>query len=50
MLCIDCTDYKKPIKVRRAKYVSRWADEYYLLALTRTEEMNMLVNQAAGDR
>jgi len=40
----------KPINVRRAKYLSRWTDEYYLLALIRTEEMNILVNQVFADR
>ena len=40
----------KPINVRRAKYLSRRTDEYYLLALIRTEEMNILVNQVFADR
>jgi hypothetical protein len=40
----------KPKNVIWAKYASRWADEYYLFALVRTEERNILVNQVFADR
>jgi len=36
--------------MRRLKYVSRWADEYYLLVLSRTEGMTILVNRDFADR
>jgi hypothetical protein len=39
----------KLINVRWAKYVPRWADEYYLLALVRTEERTVLMNRVFAD-
>ena len=34
----------KPINVRWAKYVSRWADEYKFLAFVRPEKRNVFLN------